>query len=151
MCEFIRPSSQAFSRTSCGHEPSLSYSQATGRISFAAKSCAISRSAFCSSVSVKSTTVCSLGCEPARLTGQSMIPAARREATRRQRGGGPPPAVRREVTGGAAAGVARAAPARETIVGMQDAFGIVLFVVVFLAVVGAVYSLLARGKPYDQI
>src|SRR6476660_9721363 len=53
---FISPSSQALRRTSSGQVPSLSYSQATGRISFSAKSCAISRSAFCSSVSVKSTT-----------------------------------------------------------------------------------------------
>src|SRR5215212_2424854 len=56
MWEFIRPSSQAFCRTGAGQSPSLSNSQATGRISLAAKSCAISRSAFCSSVSVKSTT-----------------------------------------------------------------------------------------------
>ncbi len=42
---------------SCGQVPSLSYSQATGRISFSANSCAISRMLFCSSVSVKSTTV----------------------------------------------------------------------------------------------
>ena len=42
---------------SCGQVPSLSYSQATGRISLSAKSCAISRRFFCSSVSVKSTTV----------------------------------------------------------------------------------------------
>ena len=42
---------------SCGHVPSRSYSQATGRISFSAKSCAISRMLCCSSVSVKSTTV----------------------------------------------------------------------------------------------
>ena len=41
---------------SCGQVLSLSYSQATGRISFSAKSCAISRMLFCSSVSVKSTT-----------------------------------------------------------------------------------------------
>src|SRR3954471_11713485 len=41
---------------SCGHAPSLSYSQATGRISFSAKSCAMSRRFFCSSVRVKSTT-----------------------------------------------------------------------------------------------
>jgi hypothetical protein len=34
---------------------------------------------------------------------------------------------------------------------MQDAFGIVLFVVVFLAVVGAIYSLFVRGNLYDQI
>src|SRR3954447_10654418 len=42
--------------TSCGQVPSLSYSQATGRISFSAKSCAMSRRFFCSSVRVKSTT-----------------------------------------------------------------------------------------------
>ena len=53
---FIRPSSQAFSMMSWGQVPSRSYSQATGRISFSAKSCAISRMLFCSSVSVKSTT-----------------------------------------------------------------------------------------------
>src|SRR5947208_3335129 len=53
---FINPSSQALRSTSSGQVPSLSYSQATGRISFSAKSCAISRNAFCSSVSVKSTT-----------------------------------------------------------------------------------------------
>src|SRR3954466_5631672 len=52
----MRPSAHAFSMISCGHVPSLSYSHATGRISLAAKSCAISRSAFCSSVRVKSTT-----------------------------------------------------------------------------------------------
>src|SRR3954466_8506265 len=55
MCVFISPSSHAFRRISSGHVPSRSYSQATGRISFSAKSCAISRSALCSSVSVKST------------------------------------------------------------------------------------------------
>src|SRR3954467_12025316 len=65
----MRPSSQAFSRISCGQVPSLSNSQATGRISFSAKSCAMSRSAFCSSVSVKSTTVLLL-----RLTSQSTPP-----------------------------------------------------------------------------
>ena len=54
---FIRPSSQAFSMISPGQVPSLSYSQATGRISFSANSCAISRMFFCSSVSVKSTTL----------------------------------------------------------------------------------------------
>src|SRR3954451_9112784 len=67
--EFIRPSSQAFSRICWGQVPSLSNSQATGRISFSAKSCAMSRSAFCSSVSVKSTTVLLL-----RLTSQSTPP-----------------------------------------------------------------------------
>src|SRR3954451_17422610 len=56
MWVFMRPTSQAFSRTSWGHVPSLSYSQATGRISFSAKLCASSRMSFCSSVSVKSTT-----------------------------------------------------------------------------------------------
>src|SRR4051794_11742715 len=42
---------------SCGHVPSRSYRHATGRISLSAKSCASSRSAFCSSVRVKSITV----------------------------------------------------------------------------------------------
>ncbi len=56
----MRPSSQALLRISCGQVPSRSYSQATGRISFSAKSCAISRMLFCSSVSVKSTTGFSL-------------------------------------------------------------------------------------------
>src|SRR5918994_1122021 len=51
---------------SSGQVPSRSNSQATARISFSAKSCAISRSAFCSSVSVKSTTI-----RLSRLTGQS--------------------------------------------------------------------------------
>ena len=40
-----------------GHVPSLSYSHATGRISFSAKSWAISRMFSCSSVRVKSTIV----------------------------------------------------------------------------------------------
>ena len=59
---------------SCGHVPSLSYSQATGRISLTAKSCAISRRFFCSSVSVKSTILGSpIGLAPEhRLTGQSI-------------------------------------------------------------------------------
>ena len=56
----MSPTSHALRRTSSGQVPSLSYSQATGRISLTAKSCAISRSAFCSSVSVKSTTLGSL-------------------------------------------------------------------------------------------
>ena len=52
---------------SCGQVPSLSYSQATGRISLTAKSCAISRRFFCSSVSVKSTIlVLSYGLERAK-------------------------------------------------------------------------------------
>ena len=42
---------------SSGQVPSLSYSHATGRISFSAKSWAISRMFSCSSVSVKSTIV----------------------------------------------------------------------------------------------
>src|SRR5262249_47235025 len=41
---------------SCGQVPSLSYSQATLRMSFSAKLWASSRRSFCSSVSVKSTT-----------------------------------------------------------------------------------------------
>src|SRR3954452_10884714 len=53
---FMRPTSHALLMTSCGQVPSLSYSQATGRISFSAKLCANSRMSFCSSVSEKSTT-----------------------------------------------------------------------------------------------
>src|SRR4051794_21586044 len=69
----MSPSSHAFSMMSCGHVPSRSYSHATRRISFAAKSCAISRSAFCSSVRVKSTTFLQLlgKSGTTRLTGQS--------------------------------------------------------------------------------
>src|SRR3712207_7151494 len=43
------------SMMSWGQVPSLSYSQATLRISFSAKLCASSRRSFCSSVRVKST------------------------------------------------------------------------------------------------
>ncbi len=59
---------------SAGHVPSLSYSHATGRISLTAKSCAISRKLFCSSVSVKSTILESpIGrARGHRLTGQSI-------------------------------------------------------------------------------
>ena len=56
MWVFINPTSQAFSMTSCGQVPSLSYSQATLRMSFSAKLWASSRRSFCSSVRVKSTT-----------------------------------------------------------------------------------------------
>jgi hypothetical protein len=82
----MSPTSQAFSMMSCGQVPSLSYSQALGRISFSAKSCASSRNAFCSSVSVKSTTVSlvslqfsagPLGVRDARLTGQSILSTPR--------------------------------------------------------------------------
>ena len=55
----MSPRSQAFLSTGSGHEPSRSYSHATGRISLAAKSWAISLRARCSSVSVKSTTIVS--------------------------------------------------------------------------------------------
>src|SRR3954468_11369937 len=57
MWVFINPTSWALSMMSWGQVPSLSYSHATGRISFSAKSCASSRRFFCSSVRVKSTTV----------------------------------------------------------------------------------------------
>src|SRR5215212_4790375 len=57
MWVFISPTSHAFLTISSGQVPSLSYSQATGRISFSAKSCAISRRFFCSSFRVKSTTL----------------------------------------------------------------------------------------------
>src|SRR3954471_5936056 len=68
MWVFISPTSHPFLSTSSGQVPSLSYSHATGRISLAAKSCAISRNAFCSSVRVKSTICVQL---LGRLTGQS--------------------------------------------------------------------------------
>src|SRR2546423_4258538 len=102
---FINPSSQALRSTSSGQVPSLSYSQATGRISFSAKSCAISRNAFCSSVSVKSTTFrCLLltgadrsqGPTPVnRLTGQSTKAALKGSEAL---GGRQPPADRHIVT-----------------------------------------------------
>ncbi len=63
-CVFINPTSQALSMISCGQVPSLSYSQATLRISRSAKLCASSRRSFCSSLSVKSTSqrlLCVLG------------------------------------------------------------------------------------------
>src|SRR3954449_3322140 len=53
---FIRPSSHACLTISVGKVESLSSSQATGRISFSAKSWASWRMSFCSSESVKSTT-----------------------------------------------------------------------------------------------
>ena len=68
---------------SCGHVPSLSYSQATGRISLTAKSCAISRRFFCSSVSVKSTMFSGdllMGCAgraTAKMIDWSVNPAGR--------------------------------------------------------------------------
>jgi hypothetical protein len=64
-CVFISPSSCACSMISCGQVLSRSYSQATGRISFSANSCAISRMLFCSSASVKSIIVL-LSLAPAR-------------------------------------------------------------------------------------
>ena len=48
---------------SWGQVPSLSYSQATLRMSFSAKLCASSRRSFCSSVRVRSTTGRALLCE----------------------------------------------------------------------------------------
>src|SRR5690349_19807065 len=129
MWEFIRPSSHAFSMISAGQVPSLSYSQATGRISFSAKSCAISRSAFCSSVSVKSTT----GSAP-RLTSQSTalrgyIPRLVRTRTNR----------------------ASWPHGRHNVSRMQGAFAIVLFVVVGVAAVAAIWALVTSGGSYDQI
>ena len=53
--EFISPISQALSTISSGQVLSRSYSQATGRISFSAKSCATSRMLRCSSVREKSS------------------------------------------------------------------------------------------------
>src|ERR1700722_3527567 len=84
---FINPSSQALSRISPGQVASRSYSHATGRISFSAKSCAISRMSCCSSVSVKSTTTFLL-----RLTSQSTAfmwkDSGRREGCRQVRDAG---------------------------------------------------------------
>ena len=57
MWAFINPTSQAFSMIASGQVASRSKSQATGRISCAAKSCAISRSACCSSVNEKSIMI----------------------------------------------------------------------------------------------
>ena len=76
MWVFIRPTSQAFSMISWGQVPSLSYSQATLRMSFSAKLCASSRRSFCSSVRVKSTTAVRaplFGFQEGRLTGQSTV------------------------------------------------------------------------------
>src|SRR6266550_4228961 len=55
MWTFIRPSSWAFPITSAGWIEPSSYSRSLGRISRSAKSCARSRSAFCSSVSPNET------------------------------------------------------------------------------------------------
>jgi hypothetical protein len=53
--EFISPTSQAWLMICSGQVASRSYSHATGRISFSAKSCASSRMFRCCSVSVKSS------------------------------------------------------------------------------------------------
>src|SRR3954452_21766542 len=165
-CVFINPTSCAFWKTSIGQVPSLSYSQATERISFSAKSWASSRRFFCSSVSVKSTTSCLLEQGKAhgrtgpvgrwRLTGQSMTTPkaywrhAPRQRTiglerseqedRRDREGhegdqdqaplvGPDqrPAGRERRT-------SKPLPHASTMWQVQDAFGIVLVVVVVLSV-----------------
>src|SRR5215218_2943848 len=118
----MRPSSQALRSTPSGQSPSLSYSHATGRISLTAKSCAISRSAFCSSVSVKSTTFGSAPCDVQ------------------------PPRVRR-LTGQSTAMI----PGHGTMTPVEDAFQIVLFAVVGVAVVVAVIALVTSGGSYDQI
>src|SRR6476660_7312554 len=55
MWTFIRPSPCALAITSAGWIEPSSYSRSFGRISRSAKSCARSRSAFCSSVSPKET------------------------------------------------------------------------------------------------
>ena len=54
---FISPSSQALVMITSGQVPSLSYSHATGRIAFSAKSWASARMFSCSSVRVKLTIV----------------------------------------------------------------------------------------------
>ena len=73
---FVRPTDQAFSMIACGKLPSRSSSHATGRISCSAKSCASSRSASCSSLSVKST-IAALTAPPCRaqLASEPVEPA----------------------------------------------------------------------------
>src|SRR3954447_4350045 len=85
MWVFISPTSWALSMTSCGQVPSLSYSQATGRISFSAKSCASSRRFFCSSVRVKSTIgdECSLLRDPGGPAPRQKVDWRVNELTRR--------------------------------------------------------------------
>src|SRR5215210_6652090 len=168
----MRPSSQALRSTPSGQSPSLSYSQATGRISLAAKSCAISRSAFCSSVSVKSTTVVGSSIR-ARLTGQSMlgemVPAQPKNAhTTRAIETISTIAVTRASAywSGNSAGRLGAMVLRRSrrhmgtifVDGrrdvpdlMQDALGTVIFVVVGVGAVIAVISLFTRGRLYDDI
>src|SRR3954469_14252188 len=136
----MSPTSWALSMMSWGQVPSLSYSHATGRISFSAKSWASSRRAFCSSVSVKSTIEVLLEnrCAHAgrtrvsqrRLTGQSMTT---------------PEIVAEDP--------AASSTARRTsqFALMQDAFAIVLVVVLVGAVVAAVWAGLASRNPYGQI
>ena len=133
---FMRPTSWAFSMIACGQIESLSYSQATGRISLTAKSCASSRSAFCSSVSVKSTMVSpcqAIDWSVNLMSGEGYPPCGARvnRYPSRDRGGA------REF-------------ARECS-GMQDAFGIVLVVVVVLAAIVAIGTLVRLGRAYDQI
>src|SRR5215217_1111245 len=171
---FMRPSSQALRRTSSGHVPSRSYSQATGRISLTAKSCAISRSALCSSVSVKSTiggvqlqfqidwsinsatsipSTASLG-TPVRVTDQADTAQITRAIDPMRR-----PALtsasaywRGNSSGRRGARVRRL---RRRHMGpwwlMQEAFGIVIFAVVAISAVLAVVSLFFRGRAYDEI
>src|SRR5687768_11687644 len=121
----MRPTSHALRRTASGQSPSRSYSQATGRISLAAKSCAISRSAFCSSVRVKSTTF-----RAPRLTGQSTTAPGR-------------------VPDGVSvhAGTRRMGDHRD----MDDAVIAVVVLVSVLALVGAVIALATSGGSYDEI
>ena len=127
----MRPSSQALRRISSGHVPSLSYSQATGRISFSAKSCAISRRASCSSVRVKSTTVSALQIDwSVNSSGKGTYPE--------------PAEQQRTVVPGRMDG-----PPQCRL--MEEAFAIVLFVVVGVAVVAAIWALVTSGGSYDDI
>ena len=159
---FISPSSQALSRTSSGQVPSLSYSQATGRISFSAKSCAISRSAFCSSVSVKSTTVRQLHSQidwSVNNVGRGYPLGARNavgDVSRARQSTIASPRAAIAVTSasaycsGTAPGARSHGPAStRRHMGqswtMQEAFGIVIFAVVGVAVVVAIVSLFGRG------
>src|ERR1700729_4248725 len=152
MWVFIRPTSQAFSMMSCGQVPSLSYSQATGRISFSAKSWAISRRFFCSSVSVKSTMV---WCSPRtdagfRLTSQSIVASKGSE--------GPLSLVPRARTRGIAQNGISAAKtigvARRPRVShnqRMEPFTVVVVGAVVLFVLVGVGSFLAGGSLYDKI
>ncbi len=144
MCEFIKPTSQAFSMMSCGHVPSLSYSQATGRISLTAKSCAISRRFFCSSVSVKSTI---LGITPYRWrTALGPCRGAWRAWTVIDWSVNPRSRVAKRTPIGNNQDVAHS-----TALALQSAFPIVVFGAVVLSIVMSLIFLFSRGSVFDHI